>query len=809
MKFGITLLFLTLFVKGIFSQQVEIKGVVCDSKTNSPLAFVNISTDKNNRGTTTDIDGKFSITVDSGSCCLRFSYVGYKNSEIKIEPQKKFYSVKLVQKPYDLNEVVVLPGINSAHRIIDSVMKHKKENNPRNLKAFTYTSYDKIILTAKNDSLFINADTTLLDSAQKKIRDFLMRQNLFIMETVTERKYLYPDLNQENVLATKVSGFKDPIVVFMISKIQSTDFYDNTFKIFGKNYINPLSPGSKKRYFFQIEDTSYTAQNDTVFIISFRPLLKTRFDGLKGLLYINTKKWGLQNVKAEPAKDTSGIIIHIQQAYDFIEGHWFPVQLNTDIDFLTAEIKIGDTNMPIVAIGKSYLRDINLNPGLKKRDFGFHEVEIAPDAVNKKGEFWRKFRTDPLTEREKETYRILDSIGKAENFDKLSSTTAALMNGKIPIKIFDLEFNKFIKYNNYEGLYLGIGLETNNLLSKRFTIGGYWGYGFGDKTAKYGLNGSVVLHKRSETALYLKTYRDVIPSGGVSFDGSGQRIWNTDDFYTFFYNRMNFTEGINALLSFRIKNVRDFKWYAGINIQNKTAYGNYYFHIAGTPASSQYNFREAVIGFKFAYREKIIQTTHGYISLGSKFPMVFLKYTHGFKNLLNGDYQYNKIDLKIKQTVHIRYVGDFSYELLSGKVFGDIPACNLYSAYGSYAPFTVYAPNSFGTMHSGEFLSDQYVFLFLSHDFKNLLFKGKGIFNPQLTLITNAGTGSLKNPQYHFNYNFKTMEKIYLESGFLVRKIIDLSVYDLGVGILYRYGSYRQPRNADNFAFKFTLFYGL
>ncbi len=809
MKIKLTFFVLLLFVKGIFSQQVVIKGVVHDKKTNEPLAFVNISTDDKKNGTTTDIDGKFSFSVDTNSCCLNFSYVGYEPLKYKIDFSLKTHSVKLEPKPYRLNEVVIVPGINPAHRIIDSVMKHKKENNPRNLKAFTYTSYDKIILTAKSDSLLINADTALLDSAQRKSRDFLLKQNFFIMETVTRRKYMYPDLNQENVLATKVSGFRDPIVVFMISKIQSTDFYDNTFKIFGKNYINPLSPGSKRKYYFQIEDTAYTAGNDTVFIISYRPLLKTHFDGLKGLLYINTNKWALQNVKAEPAKDSSGLIIHIQQAYDFVQGHWFPVQLNTYIDILRAEIKIGDTSMPVVAIGKSYLRDINLNPELKKSDFGYHEIEIEPDALNKKGRFWKEFRVDSLTDKDKETYRVLDSIGKAENFDELTSTTAALMNGKIPVKFIDIRLDKLFHYNRFEGFYAGIGINTNGLLSKRFSIGGYWGYGFGDKKTKYGAGGSVVIHKRSETSLSANVYNDVLPAGGVSFGNNNQRIWNTNDFYTFFYERMNYTKGANATLSFRLRFLRDFKWYAGFNLQNKEASQGYYFHIPGQTAISAFKFRESIFAFRFSYREKTIQTTHGYISMGSKYPVVFLKYTHGFKNVFNGDFEYDRIDLKIEQTLHIRYLGDFSYRILSGKVFGNIPACNLFDANGTYTPFTVYAPNSFGTMRPGEFLSDRYLSVFLSHNFKNLLFDGKGIFNPQLTLITNAGIGSLENPDYHYNYDFKTMEKGYFESGFLIRKIIDLSVYDLGIGLLYRYGSYRLPGTVDNFAFKVTLFYGL
>jgi len=63
-----------------------------------------------------------------------------------------------------------------------------------------------------------------------------------------------------------MSGFHDPVFVFMISQMQSTSFYDDVITIMDKNYINPISKGSnKKNYFFLIEDTTYTVKDDTVF----------------------------------------------------------------------------------------------------------------------------------------------------------------------------------------------------------------------------------------------------------------------------------------------------------------------------------------------------------------------------------------------------------------------------------------------------------------------------------------------------------------------------------------------------------------
>ncbi len=802
-RFSILFFFLTTCVN---AQTIRVKGVVVDHNTKEPLAFVNIVAGNHQTGTTTDIDGKFVLKTDRSTCCLRLSYMGYQRTKYTIDLSKPQQIIEMIPRIIHLQEVVVLPGINPAHRIIDSVLRHKNENDPRKLKAFTYTSYDKVILTAKADSL-LTKDTALLDSSAMKAREFLKKQDLFLLETVTNRKYMAPGLNQENVLASKVSGFKDPVIVFMISQIQSTTFYDEQIKLFDKNYINPISRGSKRKYFFQIEDTTYTAKGDTVFVISYRPLLHTHFDGLKGFLSINTHGWAIQNVKAEPAHDTTGIIMHIQQAYHFIQGHWFPVQLNTNIDFLTANIDLGGTVYPMTAIGKSYIRDINLHPSLKKSDFSYHEVEIAPDAIKKSGEFWKKFRVDSLTARDKETYRVIDSIGKAANFDKFAAVVSTLMSGHIPAYFLDVDIDKFIHYNQYEGLYLGIGAHTNQQISKRFSLGGYWGYGFHDKTAKYGLNTAVILNQHSETSLYIAGYHDVEPMGGIRFEAGDQRIWNTNDFYTFYYRRMNLTSGGEATLSFRTKMLRDFKWYFGLRAQNKTAFGTYFFQKQNEGALSHFKFREAFFDFRFAFREKMIQTTKGYFSMGSRYPVIFLKYTHGFKSFMNGDFRYDRIDLKIEHTLHINYLGDFSYRIMAGMVVGAVPACNLFDGNGTYRPFALFAPNSFGTMRPNEFLSDRYIDLFLTHNFGHLLFKGGKVFNPQLMLITNIAFGGLKHKAYHHNYSFKTLEKGYYESGIVIRKLLDFQIYDLGLGVTYRYGPYGFKLPAKNFAYKVSIFY--
>ncbi len=806
MKRSLFLTFLLFVSTVLAAQTVTIKGKVLDKNNRKPLAFVNIISENGTLGTVSDIDGKFKMSLPANTCCIKFSYLGYETITHTIDYSKKFQIIELTPKSIDLDEVTVFPGINPAHRIINLVIANRDNNNPENLPEFSYVSYDKMILTADADSL-MKMDTALMDTSELKVRKLLDKQDFFMSETVTERKYLKPKLNQENVIATKVSGFRNPVIVFMLSQIQSTSFYDEKINILNKNYINPISKGSTRKYFFLLEDTTYNNQGDTTFIISYRPRINTRFDGLKGFLYINSNGWAIQNVKAEPSKDTVGLTIQIQQLYEQIEGHWFPTQLNTDVIFTNMKVGSGKHSYALVAHGTSYLKEINLHPGLRKKDFGFHEVEVEEDATKKRENFWNQYRTDSLSPRERETYRVIDSIGKETDFDKYAATAQSLMSGVIPWGAVDIDINKFFHYNDYEGFYVGVGAHTNHKVSKVVSVGGFLGYGFKDKMFKYGADASILVYKPSDSKIKLNYYLNVLPSGGTGFFTDNDQIWNTNYFGQFFTKRMNITRGYEINYQFKIKTFRDFSWNIGLIQQTKQAFGNYIYTPFSPDVTPQtYHFTKATLEFRYAYREKIMQTTKGPVSFGSDYPVIWFKYTQGIKDVLNSDFSYSKLNLRVLHTIHTNYAGSLTWMLNGGIAEGAAPASELFAANGTYAMFTIYAPYTFGTMRANEFLSDRFASLFLTWDFKDLLLT-IGKWKPQLLLLTNLSFGTLKHPEEHINYSYKTLDKGYYESGFVIRKILNMQVYDLGVGVMYRYGPYHLQKAGDNFAYKVSLFY--
>ena len=87
---------------------IEIKGTVTDSK-GEPLPGVNIVElgVKKNNGTISDLNGKYTITVESQKSVLNYTFIGYKTTEVTVG-NRKTINVSLKDDTQSLDEVVVI-----------------------------------------------------------------------------------------------------------------------------------------------------------------------------------------------------------------------------------------------------------------------------------------------------------------------------------------------------------------------------------------------------------------------------------------------------------------------------------------------------------------------------------------------------------------------------------------------------------------------------------------------------------------------------------------------------------------------------
>jgi TonB-linked SusC/RagA family outer membrane protein len=104
-KSSMLALLLVMFTSSLFAQDRTVSGTVKDSGGNG-LPGVNVVIKGTANGTTTDADGKFSVSVSSEST-LVFSFIGFATQEIQVGSQTTI-DVVLAEDTQSLEEIVVI-----------------------------------------------------------------------------------------------------------------------------------------------------------------------------------------------------------------------------------------------------------------------------------------------------------------------------------------------------------------------------------------------------------------------------------------------------------------------------------------------------------------------------------------------------------------------------------------------------------------------------------------------------------------------------------------------------------------------------
>lgn len=805
-------LLLTIIAEWCFAQDYHIKGRITDERNRQPLAFVNVVVNGGVAGGMSDIDGKYDISCKEPIASIRFSYIGYQSYETAVRQGSERLNVALTPISFELTEVTVDAGENPAHRIIDSVMAHRRENNPDNLQAYTYSMYDKMAFTIDSTALGKQrSDSTYeIDDVSGLFSKILDRNDLMVMETSSDVFFMAPDHKQQNVTGTKIAGTKDPTFVYLVSEMQSISFYDDEVNIMGTKYVNPLSKGSKSRYFFNIESVTAIGNGDSLYTVSFHPYKGSSFDGLTGSLSINSDGWAVQSVKASP--DTKGgmFTVNIQQLYEKTDGQWFPKQLNTNLVFPSIGIPCENGFLPMAAIGKSYLTDIRINPELDKKMFSELAVEVDPDAAYRDDTFWTSHRIDSLSQRTIATYAFMDSLTQGNDlFDRLLTMTDEIMESSaIPMGKISLDIDNTLRYSFYRGFRFGLGFSTNDRLSRVISFNATAGYWTRMNRWDYAAGFNLNLYRRKQTELSFKAFCVSDELGEFNDLQDGYSILSQRDYkFEYFENIYVWKEGGSAELSSRFG--RYFKGFAKFEIAHKQYLEDFFIINNHENHPRENNFAIAELRLRYQYKEKFISTPRGLQSLGSTYPMIWFAYQHSFKGVFGSPFEYDRFKFQIEKHFYTRYMGVSNILFQAGYVTKGAPVEETFDILATYSKARLYAPESFNAMRPEEFFCDRFVALFLSHNFSGMLWQPNSTwFKPELTLITNIGWGTMKRDDMD-DYNFKTMEKGYFESGIIVEGLLALPLMKLGGGVFYRYGPYAFDNVWSNFALKWSVIFDI
>ena len=730
------------FCAGVCFAQVE--GIVSDASDNEVLPFTHVYNLTTSKGVYTDINGFYRIDAQQGDV-LQFSYVGFIKVNIQVRNDTRL-NVMLIPDNVRLGELEVRPGVNPAHRIINNAIANRAKNNPDNLKSYSCIVYNKLLADMTVDSI---ADPALYANFRKDTAS-----HLFINESVIRREYKYNGNVDERIISARTSGFREyQQMSFLQSMLQFFHFYQDVleWKAPVKFFLNPVSPGSTSKYFFLLRDTIVSG-SDSTFIISFQPRRTANFEGLKGLLYINSNGWAIQNVVAEPA-DYSPVLLKIQQRYAMTDSVWFPSELSLELFY----DNIANRGLDIVYRGKSHILDVDFAPDLSNRRINSRTITIAEDA-HIKHELIEQYRVTSLSSREDSTYKLY----KDKTFDHIFPITeGAIDNAAIAVKIFNFPVDKILRQNYTEGFRVGLGMYTNRHLSPWFSLGGYYGYGIKDRRSKYGASFSIFPEKHLDSEIklwYANDLYDLTLSNEIGI--SARKLWGKFDIETRFM-------------------LQDFR--AAID----------YSYAAQEMSTRWERNAEAGLSLRYAHNEERAKTFRRTLPIfTTRYPVLFLNFFVGIPDCLGSAYQYIKTEIGVEQSRFIRNFGTTTFSIWSGWMNRETPFPLTFTVTDTEQSlfYNWHSQTRFNVLTGNVYAANRYLNVFLYHDFGTLLGKTRSnVFRPRIAIAQSFGWSKLNDSELHTSADFGIldMRRGYFENGLMIEDVVRLELFNmffLGIG---------------------------
>jgi hypothetical protein len=816
----------------LHAQPAKLSGTIYDAVSKAPLAFVSVTLKGTNSGTVTDIDGQFGFDHLPAHAVLVISYIGYKAREYVMEKTGSPVSIFIERTAGELETVIVSSNENPAHRIIKLLQRNKKRNDPEQQPSFKYNAYTIAALAAGNRFWNMNRGDSSSRKEQKQPMDQMnrlaekakdtagskqgailarrFRENyLLVTESYTERIFKFPGQTKETVLATKFSGLKNATFGVTTSNFQPFGFYKDYLVMNNINYVSPVIDGSISMYKFRLKET-IPHEKDTTFIISFEPRAGKNFTGLKGLIYVNSDGYAIENIIAAPANEKGMIFtFRLQQKYERVKDKWFPSQLNTTL----SQKDLKTDSVMLYWDSRCYITNVEIGKPFSRSDFSDVQLEYHPKAGKRSDSAWTLMRTDTLNEKSKLTYETFEMLPPRykNTIEKVNKAFQVLAIEGIPWGKVDIPFKYIVSgINKYETFRIGAGLQTNTLLSKWFSAGGFAGYGLRDKAWKFGGNVQFNLQQRTNTLLRFDYSRDITEPGNVDYFVRNGSVFSNQSLRNFQRSRMDSIEQFKINFSTKLKSfIQSDLWLMNEN-RNPAGYDYEYNNVVTGKNFRSFRNTELGIGLRFTRGEIFTRMGRSKVRTKPATTQLLIQLSKGLKNVLNGGLDYSKAAIQFNHHFTFKKLGQTSFQIEGGQVWGEVPYSYLFNtkATNTGKRLTLYVPNSFQTVGLYEFASSRTASLFVEHNFGNLLFKPKNIsIRPEIIVVQNISYGSLDHAAAQKLIAIKVPEKGLFESGLMIknvyrRSILSVAYIGIGGGVFYRYGYYALPKASDNWAFK-------
>jgi len=719
--------------------QTKVSGVVND-EFGDPVAFANVIFKDSNEGTITNEDGRFYLESSDSYSAIWVSFVGYELKNIELTARVTYdLSVVLKEEASSLDEVVVYSGKtskkdNPALVILRKIWENRRENGVKKFDQYEYDKYEKLEFDLNT------IDSGLIKSKVFKGMEFIWEQ--IDTSNITGNSYLpifvneaYSKVYGDNQLkeekeileGNKNSGFENnqTLIAFIKDLYKEYDVYDNYMKFFDKAFTSPLSKTGIDVYNYVLLDSAFR-DNKWCYNIVYYPRRKNELT-FKGDFWVNDTTWAIKEINLQASKSANlnwVREVYIEQEFDVLNDSIFLITRDYFLSDFSLKKKEGARGI----YGKrTTLYDNYQFDRVKDKKFYSEQTDpYAYEIYNRPDDFWEQRRMESLSKDEKGVYKMLDTLKTIPRFKSLYNIAATLASGYYEVGNFDIGpvFSVF-GFNEAEGLRIRLGGRTYFSQNDPWRLEVFGAYGFRDERFKYGVSGKWLLDRKSRLTVFGGNRKDVEQTGAsltTSNDVLGRSLASSS----------LITVGANDKLSRINLSTAGFSMEPAKNLKFQLT-GSYRTLASATDTFSldyldqngevQSEISQPEIEFAVFYTPK--RKTSGYgvertIINDGDFPSFYLGYTYGLKDVLGGDFEYNKLQALYTQPWNIGGLGRLWSTIEVGKIYDPVPLGLLSPIPGNQTLFSIY--NAFTNLDFYEFVTDSYASLHLQHNFGGRIF---------------------------------------------------------------------------------------
>lgn len=243
-----TLYFIIIVVIGItkivHSQTYEIEGRVVNSETKEPIPYSTIYNMSLNKGTLSNVDGYFRVSVKSLSDSVRVTFTGYNNHFIKLETDKYFYPVKLKENVLLFEEVTITPEDNSY--LYNLVNICRKSNSKLEKKSKAYYELKSFV---NNKQIELVEGYYNVGVKGYKLKKIHLKAGRVALQPYENR--FFASLESSRAIA-------------MLDLFKQNEY-------FPKNPLELNKWKLKKSYYLKLKSKYIDESNDSIYIIDYKP----------------------------------------------------------------------------------------------------------------------------------------------------------------------------------------------------------------------------------------------------------------------------------------------------------------------------------------------------------------------------------------------------------------------------------------------------------------------------------------------------------------------------------------------------------